>query len=108
MFWFVLLKPTCDEWGGAESCGSGARPVELMIMSNTCATVSSPTEELRKDKRRSDDSAGPALVHWPRSAPTALGPAPPVTLPSFIFATFHMSIKCRLHCFILDPDIQSK
>ncbi len=48
----------CSEWGGAESRGSGARPVELMIMSNTCAThtVSSPTEELRKDKRRSDDS----------------------------------------------------
>ncbi len=28
----------CDEWGGAESRGNGARPVELMIMSDTCAT----------------------------------------------------------------------
>ncbi len=28
----------CDEWGGAESRGKGARPVELMIMSDTCAT----------------------------------------------------------------------
>ncbi len=28
----------CDEWGGAESRGSRARPVELMIMSDTCAT----------------------------------------------------------------------
>ncbi len=28
----------CDEWGGAESRGNGARPVELMIMSYTCTT----------------------------------------------------------------------
>ncbi len=28
----------CDEWGGAESRGNGARPVELMIMNDTCAT----------------------------------------------------------------------
>ncbi len=28
----------CDEWGGAESRGNGARPVELMIMSDTCTT----------------------------------------------------------------------
>ncbi len=28
----------CDEWGGAESRGSRARPVELMIMSDTCTT----------------------------------------------------------------------
>ncbi len=28
----------CSKWGGAESRGSGARPVELMIMSDTCAT----------------------------------------------------------------------
>ncbi len=49
----------CDEWGGAESHGNRARPVELMMMSDTCATHRSqvPTEELRKDKRRSDDSA---------------------------------------------------
>ncbi len=28
----------CDEWGGAESRGNGARPVELMMMSDTCTT----------------------------------------------------------------------
>ncbi len=28
----------CDEWGGAESRGNGVRPVELMVMSDTCAT----------------------------------------------------------------------
>ncbi len=28
----------CDEWGGTESRGNGARPVELMIMNDTCAT----------------------------------------------------------------------
>ncbi len=28
----------CDEWGGAESRWNGARPVELMMMSDTCAT----------------------------------------------------------------------
>ncbi len=28
----------CSEWGRAESRGSGARPVELMIMSDTSAT----------------------------------------------------------------------
>ncbi len=28
----------CDEWGGAESRGNGARPVELMIVSDTCTT----------------------------------------------------------------------
>ncbi len=49
----------CDEWDGTESRGNGARPVELMMMSDTCTTHRSrvPTEELRKDKRRSDDSA---------------------------------------------------
>ncbi len=33
-----LLEIGCDEWGGAESRGNGARPVELMIMSDTCTT----------------------------------------------------------------------
>ncbi len=28
----------CDELGGAESRGNGARPVELMILIDTCAT----------------------------------------------------------------------
>ncbi len=36
----ILMKcfERCDEWGGAESRGNGARPVELMIMIDTCAT----------------------------------------------------------------------
>ncbi len=34
----VAQKPPCDKWGGAESRGNGARPVELTIMSDTCAT----------------------------------------------------------------------
>ncbi len=33
-----ICKTQCDEWGGAESRGNGARPVELTIMSDTCAT----------------------------------------------------------------------
>ncbi len=39
-FVFLMKKQViyCDEWGGAESRGNGARPVELMIMSDTCAT----------------------------------------------------------------------
>ncbi len=43
----LILVGKCDDWGGAESRGSGARLVELMIMSDTCAThrFSSPTEE---------------------------------------------------------------
>ncbi len=54
-----VVITVCDEWGGAESRGNGARPVELMMMSDTCTTHRSrvPTEELRKDKRRSGDSA---------------------------------------------------
>ncbi len=47
MFGFVLLLIFlfrcfvlcwCDEWGGAESRGNRARPVKLMITSDTCAT----------------------------------------------------------------------
>ncbi len=40
LFDFLLfnIKDDCDEWGGAESRGNGARPVELTIMSDTCAT----------------------------------------------------------------------
>ncbi len=34
----VLYVAFCDEWGGAESRGNGARPVELMMMSDTCTT----------------------------------------------------------------------
>ncbi len=37
VFWVNALY-TCDERGGAESRGNGARPVELMMMSDTCTT----------------------------------------------------------------------
>ncbi len=33
--------PLCDKWGGAESRGNGARPVEQMIMSDTYTTYRS-------------------------------------------------------------------
>ncbi len=48
----------CDEWGGAESRGNGARPVELMIMSDTCTTHRSrvPRRSSGRIKGRSDDS----------------------------------------------------
>ncbi len=48
----------CDEWGGAESRGNGARPVEWMIMNDTCATHRSrvPRRSFGRNKRRSDDS----------------------------------------------------
>ncbi len=51
---WVLL---CDEWGGAESRGNGARPVEWMIMNDTCATHRSrvPRRSFGRNKRRSDD-----------------------------------------------------
>ncbi len=48
----------CDEWGGAESRGNGARPVEWMIMNDTCATHRSrvPRRSSGRNKRRSDNS----------------------------------------------------
>ncbi len=50
-------KGDCDEWGGAESRGNGARPVEWMIMNDTCATHRSrvPRRSFGRNKRRSDD-----------------------------------------------------
>ncbi len=57
----------CDEWGGAESRGNGARPVEWMIMNDTCATHRSrvPRRSFGRNKRRSDDigsrERGPGL-----------------------------------------------
>ncbi len=47
----------CDEWGGAESRGNGARPVEWMIMNDTCATHRSrvPRRSFGRNKRRSDN-----------------------------------------------------
>ncbi len=100
LFWFVLLKLTCDEWGGAESRGSGARPVEFNDNERHLrhSPVSSPTEELRKDKRRSDDSArrersrpGPPASlrsHGSRPCPTRH-----ITILHFCY--FHMSIICN-------------
>ncbi len=35
---YVNYESCTLDWGGAESRGNGARPVELMIMSDTCAT----------------------------------------------------------------------
>ncbi len=60
---YVFLTPQfhgyyCDEWGGAESRGNGARPVEWMIMNDTCATHRSrvPRRSSGRNKRRSDNS----------------------------------------------------
>ncbi len=52
----------CDEWGEAKSRGNGGRPVELMIMNDTCATHRSrvPQRSCRR-KRRSEDERGPGL-----------------------------------------------
>ncbi len=33
-----ITVSVCGEWGGAESRGNGARPVEWMIMNDTCTT----------------------------------------------------------------------
>ncbi len=53
-----LVESNCDEWGGAESRGNGARPVEWMIMNDTCATHRSrvPRRSSGRNKRRSDNS----------------------------------------------------
>ncbi len=47
----IFILQHCDEWGGAESRGSGARPVELNDNERHLrhSPVSSPTEELRKE-----------------------------------------------------------
>ncbi len=52
-----MVTSYCDEWGGAESRGNGARPVEWMIMNDTCATHRSrvPRRSSGRNKRRSDD-----------------------------------------------------
>ncbi len=57
--WGILKRQVeCDEWGGAESRGNGARPVEWMIMNDTCATHRSrvPRRSSGRNKRRSDNS----------------------------------------------------
>ncbi len=56
----------CDEWGGAESRGNGARPVEWMIMNDTCATHRSrvPRRSFGRDKwgvTTLEDERGPGL-----------------------------------------------
>ncbi len=55
---FFIHKPHCDEWGGAESRGNGASPggVNDNERHPRRSPVLNPTEELWKDKRRSDDS----------------------------------------------------
>ncbi len=58
ILWYsTLWTATCDECGGAESRGNGARPVEWMIMNDTCATHRSrvPRRSFGRNKRRSDD-----------------------------------------------------
>ncbi len=53
-----MIAIYCDEWGGAESLwerseAGGVNDDERHLRHSP---VSSPTKELRKDKRRSDDS----------------------------------------------------
>ncbi len=57
LYFALKYKGYCDEWGGAESRGNGARPVEWMIMNDTCATHRSrvPRRSFGRNKRRSDD-----------------------------------------------------
>ncbi len=57
---------TCDEWGGAESRGNGARPVELMVMSDTCATHRSrvprrSSGRIKGGVTTEEDERGPGL-----------------------------------------------
>ncbi len=64
--YIVYLRHHCDEWGGAESRGSRARPVEFNDNERQLrnSLVSSPTEELRKDKggvTTVEDERGPGL-----------------------------------------------
>ncbi len=102
----------CDKWGGAESRGSGYER-------HLChSQVSSPTEELQKDKR-SDNSARrertrPGLfmlcfclcfmwqTHRPRSTPTALSPAPLITTTYYTQLYFsandNFSVFLTQHC----------
>ncbi len=56
----------CDEWGEAKSRGNGGRPVELMIMNDTCATHRSrvPQRSCRRIKGGATtvkDERGPGL-----------------------------------------------
>ncbi len=59
-----LQQCSCDEWGGAESRGTGARPVEWMIMNDTCATHRSrvPRRSFGRNKRSDDIEARPGFL----------------------------------------------
>ncbi len=62
----ISLIDGCDEWGGAESRGNGARPVELMIMSDTCATHQSRVPRRSSGRIKGgattvEDERGPGL-----------------------------------------------
>ncbi len=62
----TLIETRCDEWGGAESRGNGARPVELMIMSDTCATHRSRVPRrscgrIKGGAMTKEDERGPGL-----------------------------------------------
>ncbi len=63
-----LFNDWCDEWGGAESRGNGARPVELMIMSDTCTTHRSRVPRRSSGRIKGgattvEDERGPGLDH---------------------------------------------
>ncbi len=78
---FIKYLFYCDEWGGAESRGNGARPGPLSF--HCCHSSFNPSEAPPQDSR---PVSGAGVVHYqllhrPRSVPTALGPAPLVTYP---------------------------
>ncbi len=51
----------CDEWGGAESHGNGARPVELMMMNDSCTTHRSRVPRRSSRRIKVKDERGPGL-----------------------------------------------
>ncbi len=81
-------KCFCDEWGGAESRGNGARPVEWMIMNDTCATHRSrvPRRSFGRNKRRSDD-IGRRERTRPGSLSSSTVVTPHLTLPKLLRGT---------------------
>ncbi len=57
---------SCDEWGRAENYGNRARPVELMIMNDTCATHQSrvpwrSSGRIKGGATTVEDERGPGL-----------------------------------------------
>ncbi len=69
---FILFS-LCDEWGGAESRGNGARPVEWMIMNDTCAThrsrVPRRTAQLVEDRAAVCPGTGPRFFFFSPLSP---------------------------------------